>query len=157
MSLPVVIDTTSPQDTDLISYGASQIRSVKSLLVDLLGLQSGVSINSRLSYYDTSRSVFVIPAIIDSSTPSISGALRFVNTEPEFYDGSQWKGVVTGVSSIPVTPLLGYTSAGKKGMLRYGDVEPEYYNGSQWIGLLTGTSSLQISNKRIFAMQVALW
>jgi hypothetical protein len=157
MSLPVVIDTTSPQDTDLISYGASQIRSVKSSLVDLLGLQSGALINSRLSLYDISRNVFVIPVVLDSSTSSVSGALRFVNIEPEFYDGTQWKGVVTGVSSIPVTPLLGYTSVGRTGMLRYGAVEPEYYNGSQWIGLLTGTSSLQISNKKIFTMQVALW
>jgi len=157
MSLPVVIDTTTPQDTDLISYGAGQIRSVKSSLVDLLGLQSGVSINTRLSSYDTTRNVFVTPVVLDSNTSSVSGALRFVNTEPEFYDGTHWKGVVTGVSSIPVTPLLGYTSAGKTGMLRYGAGEPEFYNGSQWIGLLTGTTSLQISNKKIFAMQVALW
>ena len=157
MSLPVVINIDSPQDTDLISYGASQIRSIKSSLVDLLGLQNGVSINSRLSFYDTTRNVFVIPVVLDSNTPSVSGAMRFVNKEPEFYDGSQWKGVVTGSSSIPVTPVLGYTNTGVTGTLRYGAVEPEFYNGSRWIGLLTGTSSLQISNKRIFAMQVALW
>jgi len=103
MSLPVIIDSTTPKDTDLVSQGASQIRSIKSALIDLLGLQDNIPVQSSLAGYDTNKNAFVMSPVLINTSIAIEGRLRYNGIEPEFYNGSQWIGLLTGTASLAIS------------------------------------------------------
>jgi len=103
MSFPLVINIETPKDTDTVSEGAGQIRGIKSALADILGFSSGVAINNPLAGYDASKNAFVMSPVLGYSSSAVEGRIRYGGTEPEFYNGSQWIGLLTGTSSFTLS------------------------------------------------------
>jgi len=103
MSFPVIIDSITPKDTDSVSQGASQIRAIKSALVDILGIQDNIPIQSSLAGYDTNKNAFVMSPVLVNTSIAIEGRLRYNGIEPEFYNGSQWIGLVTGTATLTIS------------------------------------------------------